>query len=58
MRKALEGRVISFLKSQDNRFLDACSKVNVKPSRRQASKWLNHKGKAWNEIGRFPKCES
>jgi hypothetical protein len=58
MRKALEGRVVDFLKSQDNKFLDACSKVNVKSSRRQASKWLNQKGKAWNEIGRFPKCES
>lgn len=53
MRKELEGRVVDFLKSLDQKFLTACEKVNIKPSRRQASKWLNKKGKAWNTVGKF-----
>lgn len=52
--KALEGRVRNFLKSNDKKFLRACKETGVNPSRRQASKWLNHKGRAWNKIGRFP----
>ena len=30
-------------------FQDACSKVDVKPTRRQASKWRRKLGKAYNE---------
>lgn len=29
-------------------FLEACQKTGVEPTRRQASKWNNKKGKAYN----------
>lgn len=44
-----EGKVVKFLKSKSVEFLAACSKVKVEPCKRQASKWLMKKGKAWKE---------
>jgi hypothetical protein len=52
------GIVRKFLKSEDTKFMQACSVANqvlggtmekpkVKPTRRQASKWLSGKGAAW-----------
>lgn len=37
-----------FAKS-DGKFVEACSKVGLKPSRRQASKWRRGKGLAWKD---------
>ena len=31
----------------NQKFVDACEKAGVKPTRRQASKWLNKKGSAY-----------
>lgn len=33
----------------DLAFRAACEKVNVKPTKRQASKWRNRKGQAYKE---------
>lgn len=32
------------------RFRDACSKANVQPTKRQASKWRNKKGIAYKTV--------
>ncbi len=53
MRKDLEDRVVNFLKSQNKEFINACTVLSINPSRRQASKWINQKGIAWNKVGRF-----
>jgi hypothetical protein len=37
---------------EDQAFIAACEKVNIKPTRRQASKWRNQKGLAYLK-GRF-----
>jgi hypothetical protein len=39
-------------KNEDQAFIAACNKVDVKPTTRQASKWRNGRGKAFLE-GRF-----
>ena len=49
MRKINEGKVISFLKDKDPKFLKACETAGIPPTRRQASKWLSGLGKAWKE---------
>ena len=43
------GRIVSFLKSGSAAFSKACTAVNLPETRRQASKWLMKKGKAWKE---------
>lgn len=43
------GKVQAFLKSQSPAFMKACEAVKLPATRRQASKWLLHKGKAWKE---------
>jgi hypothetical protein len=35
--------------AKEKTFIEACSKVGLKPTARQASKWRNQKGKAWKE---------
>lgn len=30
-------------------FIEACERVGIQPTKRQASKWLNKKGKAFKE---------
>lgn len=48
-----EGRVLRFLndaiKNPNSPFIKACEKVGLPPTRRQASKWLANKGKAYYE---------
>ena len=34
---------------RDKSFAEACSKAGIPKTKRQASKWRNHKGKAWKE---------
>lgn len=41
------GKVVAFLKSGSTAFMQACGTAKVEPTKRQASKWLNHKGAAW-----------
>jgi hypothetical protein len=41
------GKVVAFLKSGSAAFEKACEVAKVKVTRRQASKWLMHKGAAW-----------
>lgn len=48
-------KVAKFFNAKDEKFLKACESVNLKPTKRQASKWLNRKGLAWNKVGRFSK---
>lgn len=43
------GRVAAFLKSGSKAFTKACEAVKLPETRRQASKWLMKKGKAWKE---------
>ncbi len=43
------GRVRAFLKSENPQFIKACKQVQLEPTYRQASKWLNKKGLAWKE---------
>ena len=31
----------------DKAFLNACQKIGIEPTTRQASKWRNKKGRAW-----------
>ena len=49
MRKENEGKIIKFLSSKDPKFIGACSKAGIKATKRQASKWLMQKGKAFKE---------
>jgi hypothetical protein len=46
---AKSGRVIKFFNSEDKVFVTACTKVGLKPTKRQTSKWLNKKGLAYKE---------
>ena len=41
------GKVVRFLESKNVQFLAACETAGVPPTRRQASKWLSHKGLAY-----------
>jgi len=43
------GKVVAFLKSGSQAFTKACAAVKLPETRRQASKWLHKKGKAWKE---------
>jgi len=36
---------------KDQAFIAACEKAGINPTKRQASKWRNHKGLAW-KVGR------
>ena len=47
------GRVVRFIKSNDQKFLESCKLAGVEPTRRQASKWMKRKGKAWKSVGQF-----
>lgn len=47
MRMEQAFRVVDFFKSNDTNFMNACLAANIKATRRQASKWLNHKGIAY-----------
>lgn len=47
MRAEQANRVVVFFKSNDTKFMDACLAANIPATRRQASKWLNHKGIAY-----------
>lgn len=49
MRKEDEGKVVKFFREGHPDFLGACGKAGIKPTRRQASKWLMKKGKAFKE---------
>ena len=49
MRPDDEGKVVKFFSEGDKNFVEACEKAGLKPTRRQASKWLRRKGKAFNE---------
>lgn len=49
MKKEDEGKVVKFLKEQQPSFITTCEKVGLTPTRRQASKWLMQKGKAFKE---------
>jgi hypothetical protein len=49
MRPADEEKVVKYFKEQQPTFLAACEKAGLKPTRRQASKWLMKKGKAFKE---------
>ncbi len=40
-------KVVKFLKTNDTQFIKACELAGVQPTKRQASKWLSHKGAAW-----------
>jgi hypothetical protein len=44
-----EGRVARFYKAEDPRFLEACEKVGIKATKRQASKWLAATGLAYKK---------
>jgi hypothetical protein len=56
MRAEREGRVVVFFKASGpgsgSQFETACAKVKIPATKRQASKWLRHKGLAYKE-GRF-----
>jgi hypothetical protein len=56
MRAEREGRVVVFFraaeKDEKSAFVLACGKVSLPLTKRQASKWLRHKGLAYKE-GRF-----
>lgn len=43
------GRVVAFLKSGSEAFTKACKEVKLPETKRQASKWLMKKGKAWKD---------
>lgn len=49
MRKEKENKINDFIKSYNPKFVQACEKVGLPPTKRQASKWLSGKGKAWKE---------
>lgn len=50
MREGKEGIVVKFFKSEDVKFLKACEVANIKPTRRQAAKWLKKKGLAYKTM--------
>lgn len=52
MKAADEYKVRDFLKSEDPKFLEACAKAGIPPTRRQASKWLAKRGLAYKQVGR------
>jgi hypothetical protein len=51
-----KGRVTTFFKAEESnpqsKFVLACQKANIKPTKRQASKWLRKTGAAYKS-GRF-----
>lgn len=49
MRAERENVVVVFFKSNETNslFALACEKAKIVPTKRQASKWLMHKGAAW-----------
>jgi len=47
MRPVNENKVYNFWIKNDKNFLEACRAATVEPTRRQASKWLNKKGRAY-----------
>ena len=49
MRQENENKVVDFLKSKNAEFELSCLVAGIKPSRRQASKWLNKKGIAYKK---------
>lgn len=49
MRPEDESKVIKFFNSKEPAFVSACERVKLPPTRRQASKWLSGKGKAFKE---------
>lgn len=49
MRQADKEKVLKYFNEQQPAFLAACEKAGLKPTRRQASKWLMKKGKAFKE---------
>ena len=49
MRKEQENHVVKYYKENHPDFLGACEKAGIKPTRRQASKWLRKTGKAYKE---------
>ena len=46
--------VVNFMKAstEDSAFSEACKRAGIPATRRQASKWLNQKGLAW-EANKF-----
>ena len=53
MKSTDENKVRIFLaealKDPNSKFVSACAKVGLPPTRRQASKWLANRGKAYKE---------
>jgi hypothetical protein len=49
MNAEKENLVMEFFKSKDARFTAACEKAGIPETRRQASKWLMKKGKAFKQ---------
>ena len=49
MRDKDENKVARFLKSEDLVFRAACFEADIQPTKRQASKWLMKKGKAYKQ---------
>ena len=49
MRPDDEEQINKFFKSEDPKFVSACEKAGLKATKRQASKWLMKKGKAFKE---------
>ena len=49
MRPEDEEKINKFFKVNDPVFIAACEKVGTKVTKRQASKWLRKKGKAFQE---------
>jgi len=49
MRKDDENKVVNYFREEHPDFLGACEKAGIKSTRRQASKWLMKKGKAFKE---------
>ncbi len=45
----LEKANFNFMKNPSKAFLNACNKVGIPPTRRQASKWSMQKGLAYKE---------
>lgn len=45
----MENKINNFIKTNDPKFNEACKKVGLPPTKRQASKWLMQKGKAYKE---------
>lgn len=43
----LSDHVKKFFESNNPEFMEACSRAEIEQTRRQASKWLLKKGKAW-----------